>query len=210
DFLDQVLGENNLTYVVKDKTIAVRKAKRQANTAAPAFVQQRQITGKVTDEEGLALPGVTVQVKNTQIGTSTNEDGNYQITVSGSNARLVFSIMGYTGEERPVTSDAQINVTRRSQASDLGEVVVVGYGTQKKVNLTGAIDVVDGEDLVDRPSTNMSMLLQGVAPNTNIALNSYGGEPGAAQKWQIRGVGSISGNTNPLILVDGVETDINL
>jgi len=210
DFLDQVLGENNLTYVVKDKTIAVRKAKRQANTAAPAFVQQRQITGKVTDEEGLALPGVTVQVKNTQIGTSTNEDGNYQITVSGSNARLVFSIMGYTGEERPVTSDAQINVTLRSQASDLGEVVVVGYGTQKKVNLTGAIDVVDGEDLVNRPSPNMSMLLQGVAPNTNIALNSYGGEPGAAQKWQIRGVGSISGNTNPLILVDGVETDINL
>src|SRR5690606_10069637 len=118
---------------------------------------------------------------------------------------LVFSMIGFSSVERQIASNTQINVQLSTDIADLSEVVVVGYGTQKKINLTGAIDVVDGEELVNRPSPNMSMLLQGVAPSTNIALNSFGGEPGATQKWQIRGVGSISGNTNPLILVDRSE-----
>lgn len=215
-FLDQFLGDNNLSYVIEDKTIAVRKAVRPARTSSVQAVQntvrqQREITGTVADDEGLPLPGATVQVKGSQVGTTTNADGAYRINVPGENTTLVFSMIGFAPVERQVTSDAQINVQLSADIADLNEVVVVGYGTQKKINLTGAIDVVDGEELVNRPSPNMSMLLQGVAPSTNIALNSFGGEPGATQKWQIRGVGSISGNTTPLILVDGVEQpNINL
>ena len=92
----------------------------------------------------------------------------------------------------------------------MNEVVAVGYGTMKKVNLTGALDVVSGSELENRPASNVSLLLQGISPNVAITLNNHGGEPGAGQNWQIRGVGSISGNDNPLILVDGVEMDINL
>jgi len=213
DFLDKVVREKGLTYVMEDKTIIIKKSNKKEGAKEvmrTSVSQEREITGKVTDGEGLPIPGVTVQIKDTQIGTTTNEDGIYRISVSANSSVLRFSILGYTPEERAVTSELEINVIMKDLVSDLGEVVVVGYGTQKKVNLTGAIDVVSGEELVNRPSPNISMLLQGVAPNTNIALNSYGGEPGAAQKWQIRGVGSISGNTSPLILVDGVETNINL
>ena len=89
-------------------------------------------------------------------------------------------------------------------------VVAVGYGTMKKLNPTGAIDVVSGSELENRPASNVSLLLQGISPNLNISLNNHGGEPGARQNWQIRGIGSISGNDDPLILVDGVEMDVNL
>lgn len=214
EFLNEILGKNKLTYVVDNETIVVRKSSDRsqvfASVGRPSVKQQREISGTVTDEEGGALSNVTVHVKGGQTGTTTNEAGVYQLTVEGSNAILVFSLLGYGIEERQVSSDAQTNVVLKAIVSDLDEVVVVGYGTQKKVNLTGAVDVVDGEQLINRPSPNMSTLLQGVAPNTNIALNSFGGEPGASQTWQIRGVGSISGNTNPLILVDGVESNINL
>src|SRR5690606_24627588 len=118
------------------------------------------------------LSGVTVTLKNTQTVTTTDDQGFYSISVPQENATLIYTIVGFSPEERIVSSNTTIDVVLEEFISDLEDVVVVGYGTQKKINLTGAVDVVSGEQLANRPSPNISMLLQGVSPNTNISLNS--------------------------------------
>jgi len=212
EFLDEILSKRNLTYVVNDKTIVVRKVHRASHNATPPVLtpvlQRREISGKVSDETGAALSGVTVQVKGDQRGATTNEDGIYRITIDDNNATLVFSLLGYGVEERPVASDAQINVVLKATVSDLEEVVVVGYGTQKKGNLTGSVDVVSGERLSNRPANTVADLIKGVSPNLNISMNMRGGEPGSVSGWNLRGMASISGGGAPLILVDGVEMNI--
>src|SRR5690606_34014453 len=103
-----------------------------------------------------------------------------------------------------------VDVILQEDVRSLEEVVVVGYGEQKKINLTGAIDVISGQDLSSRPAAQVGQLLQGQAPSMLITMNMRGNEPGVSQIFQIRGVGTISGNSSPLVLVDGVEMDINL
>ena len=213
EFLDEVLSKRDLAYVVNDNTIIVRKAKKQASEVlAPAMaapeVQTRDISGKITDEEGNPLSGATIQVKGTRNGTTTNEDGIYRISVDDANATLVFSLLGYGTEERQIGADAQINIVLTEAVSDLEEVVVVGYGTQKKGNLTGSVDVVSGERLANRPGNTVADLVKGVSPNLNIGMNMRGGEPGAVATWNLRGMASINGGGAPLILVDGVEMNI--
>lgn len=199
-----------LTYKIVDKIVVVRKInggqpKRRSEGVVPITVQ-----GKVVDEKGQPLPGVSIKVKGTTTGTSTNKEGSFTLLVSDEDATLVFTSIGFVSQEVAINGQKQLNVVMREDLAKLEEVVVVGYGTQKKVNLTGAIDVVSGEQLANRPAANVSTLLQGLSPNLNISLNSFGGEPGATQSWQLRGVGSLSGNSAPLILVDGVETNVNL
>lgn len=172
--------------------------------------QQRAISGVVTDQKGLPLPGVTVLVKGTSTGTITNSNGEFSISVPAGNEVLQFTFVGMKTQEVPVTGRSSVTIVMEEETIGLEEVVAIGYGTQKKVNLTGSVDVVSGEKLANRPAANVSLLLQGSSPNLNISLSNMGGEPGASQKWQIRGVGSISGNSSPLILVDGVEMNINL
>lgn len=212
EFLDEILNKRNLTYVVNDKTIVVRKARGASQARIPAMqiplLQSREISGKVTDEDGVALPGATVQIKGGQRGTTTNEDGIYQISVDGSSTTLVFSLLGYGTEEREVSSERQLNIMLKSIVSDLEEVIVVGYGTQKKGNLTGSVDVVSGERLANRPANTVADLVKGVSPNLNISMNMRGGEPGSVSNWNLRGMASINGGGAPLILVDGVEMNI--
>lgn len=199
-----------LDYKIIGKTIVVRKVPGAApEEIEETIIEEMEIHGKVTDEKGEPLPGVAVRLKSTSIGTVTDNNGQYTMSVPDENGVLVFSFIGFASQEITIGNAQIIDITLREETSTLDEVVIVGYGTQKKINLTGAVDVVDGEQLSNRPAPNVSMLLQGVSPNMNISLNSFGGEPGATQSWQIRGVGSISGNTSPLILVDGVETNIN-
>ena len=116
---------------------------------------------------------------------------------------------GYITQEIPVKGNRQLNITLQEDSKSLDEVVVVGYGTQKKVNLTGSVDVITEEVLANRSAPTMSQLIQGASPNLNISMNSLGGEPGAARTWNIRGTGSLAGNQSPLVLVDGVETNID-
>lgn len=168
-----------------------------------------QITGIVTDAAGNALPGVNVVIKGTQRGTSTDKEGNYSITVDDQRSVLVFSYMGYLSQEIEVGEQRKINIQMKEDVLGLDEVVVVGYGTQKKVNLTGAVDVVSGKDMENRPAENVGQLLQGTSPNLNISLTNEGGEPGAGNNFNIRGVGTLSGSDAPLILVDGVPVDVN-
>ncbi len=173
--------------------------------------QQQVITGSITDSEnGAVMPGVNIQVKGTTIGTISDVRGRYSITVPNQSAVLVFTFIGYVSQEIPVSGKSVIDIALVSEVTSLEEVVVVGYGTQKKVNLTGAVDVVTSENLASRPAAQTSQLLQGQAPSMLITMTDRGSEPGAKQKLQIRGVGSLAGNTSPLVLVDGMEMDMNL
>ncbi len=170
---------------------------------------QLRVTGKVVDDQGLPLIGVGVKLKGTQTAASTDANGNYALNLPDGNGTLVFSYIGYVTQEVAVNNRTSINVTLEEDSKSLDDVVVVGYGTQKKVNLTGSVDVISGEQIANRPAAKVADLLKGISPNLNITANSRGGEPGAASTWNIRGVGSIPGNAAPLVLVDGVEMDLN-
>jgi len=207
--LDNIFANQPLTYEIRNKRVLVERKKTMASYQMPETAPALDIivSGKVTDEEGRPLQGVSVSVKNTSLGAYTDASGNFQISVPKAGETLVFSIVGFKAKEAVVSGSATLNITLIENLLDLDEVVVVGYGTQKKINLTGAIDVVDGEMLANRPAPNVAMLVQGVSPNTNIGLSSFGGEPGATQSWNIRGVGSLNSTAKPLILVDGVEAN---
>ncbi|MBC9797232.1 SusC/RagA family TonB-linked outer membrane protein [Sinomicrobium weinanense] len=175
-----------------------------------AWAAQAQVTvsGKVSDASG-SLPGANIVVKGTTNGTQSDLDGNFTLEDVEEDAVLVFSYIGFKSQEVAVNGRNTINVTLAEDAEGLDEVVVVGYGTQKKENLTGSVDVISGDRLKDRAANNVADLVKGASPNLNISMNMRGGEPGTASNWNIRGMGSLEGNASPLILVDGVEMNIN-
>jgi len=172
-------------------------------------VQQQRITGTVKDNTDLPLPGVTVLIKGTQQGTVTNADGVFTLSNVPANPTLVFSFVGMQTQEIIVGNQTTINVTMLTSAIGLDEVVAIGYGTQKKVNLTGAISVVTSESIQERPVTSVQQALQGLVPNLNISVSGAGGEPGGEMNMNIRGLSSFSGNTSPYVLVDGIPMSIN-
>ncbi|MBN7809952.1 TonB-dependent receptor [Algoriphagus sp. H41] len=165
------------------------------------------VSGTVIDQEAqLPLPGLTVMVKGTTTGTVTDANGKYSIRVPSTSSTLVFSYIGYATQEILVGNQTQINVTMGQDVSSLDEVVVVGYGTQKKANLTGSVANADMAVVADRPITNLTQGLQGAVPGLNIASNS--GTPGQNPSINIRGATSINGG-QPLVLVDGTQMNIN-
>lgn len=162
---------------------------------------QIQIKGTVTDKTGLGMPGVSVLEKGTQNGTITDLDGSYAISTSGEDAVLAFSFIGYKTMEVAVRGKSIIDLTFEEEDTLLEQVVVVGYGTQKKVNVTGAVDQLAGEDIADRPIANVMQGLQGMSPGLNITYQ--GGKPGSVPDINIRGFTSINGG-GPLIVIDGI------
>lgn len=168
----------------------------------------QSVTGTVTDEAGGALPGVSVAVKGTTKGTSTDVDGKYKVDVPNGSAILVFSFVGYTTQEIEVGNQSIINVSLKTDTKVLSEVIVVGYGVQKKANLTGAVDQVTGEVFENRPVTNVTQGLQGVMPNLNIKMGD--GKPNQSPGFNIRGTTSIGQGGNALVLIDNVEGDPSL
>ena len=169
-----------------------------------ANAQEIQIKGKVVAaSDNIGLPGVSVVLKGTTTGVVTNIDGVYNISAP-SDGTFVFSFIGMTTKEIAINGQSTINVSLEEEITGLDEVVVIGYGVQKKVNLSGAVDAIDAKELESRPITSISQGLQGVAPNLNIDFVS--GEPGQAASINIRGVTSINGG-EPLILIDGVPAD---
>ncbi|MCM4151734.1 TonB-dependent receptor [Arenibacter sp. N53] len=163
--------------------------------------QTKNITGLVSDESGLPLPGVTVVVKGTVNGTTTDFDGNYSIGNVGPEDRLVFTYIGMVSQTITVGQQTTIKVTLLESYESLEEVVVVGYGVQKKALTTGANLNVKGEDIAELNTSTAMEALQGVAPGVSVTRNN--GEPGAGTKVTIRGLGTI-GNSSPLYIVDGV------
>lgn len=169
-----------------------------------AFAQQQNVKGKVTGaDDGMGIPGVSVLEKGTTNSAATDLDGNYQITV-GPNATLVYSFVGYAKQEVAVKGQATLSVTLKPEASELNEVVVVGYGTQKKKVSSAATTVVSGKDLANTNSIDATSALQGQSSGVNITATS--GQPGGGMVVNIRGTGT-TGNNTPLYVVDGVVVD---
>jgi TonB-dependent starch-binding outer membrane protein SusC len=170
------------------------------------FAQQTiTVTGQVTDEQNLGLPGVTILVKGTQTGTITDFDGNYSFDVPA-NATLVFSFVGFITEEVPVNGQSTVNVELKEDIIGLEEIVVVGYGELKVKDLTSSIATVNSEELVKTPAGQAMQALQGKVAGVQI-VNA--GSPGAEPTVRIRGVGSFptSSNSSPLYVVDGMYFD---
>src|SRR5690554_131325 len=149
-------------------------------TSYKAFPQESiVVSGTVTSEDGVGIPGVTVSLSGTSIGTATDLEGKYSLSVP-EGSTLVYSFIGFATQNIEVGDRSIIDVTLREDISSLDEVIVVGYGTQKKVNLTGAVAQVGGEELAHRPVANVGQALQGVIGNLNITPSGSGGTPGAA------------------------------
>lgn len=170
----------------------------------PEAIAQRQVSGKVTEastNEG--LPGVTVLVEGTTSGVTTDVEGNYRLQVPGADARLVFSFVGYHTQKVDVGNQSTINVVLEEDVKQLEEVVVVGYGTQKKSDLTGSVASVTGEKLRNTVTANIDQALQGRVAGVQVSQNS--GAPGAAVSIKIRGTNSLTGSNEPLYVIDGIQ-----
>lgn len=167
-----------------------------------AHAQQISVSGTVTDASGEPIIGATVMAEGTANGTSTDLDGNYSITADAL-GMLKFSYVGYTTQSIAIEGRSVINVTMTESAELLDELVVVGYGTMKKSDLTGAVGSIGGKDIKDVPVNNVGQALQGKIAGVNIV----GGEkPGDNVTIKVRGLGSIN-NSDPLVVIDGVPTD---
>ena len=165
------------------------------------------VSGKVQSQSSSeALPGVNVRVKGTNIGTVTDLNGNFTLDVPNANDTLTFSYIGFVSQEVPLNGRTAVEVLLEEDVKSLSEVVVVGYGTQERANVTGAVSTVQGEAIAKRPVTNTAVALQGMSPG--LTIKNQGGAPGAEDvAVRIRGIGTLN-NANPLVLVDGIEQSL--
>ncbi len=170
-------------------------------TVTATYAQDKTVSGTVSSEDEGPLPGVNVLVKGTTIGTVTDIEGNYRITIPGDGSILVFSSIGYTSEEIEIGNLSTIDLEMVPDIQSLSEVVVVGYGTQERRDLTGSVSSVDASAYENMAITSVEQGLQGRVAGVNIVQQS--GQPGAGMQVQIRGIGSI-GNSEPLYVIDGV------
>ncbi|GAB3424194.1 TonB-dependent receptor [Niabella aquatica] len=199
DVLDQLLMGTSLTYShMPDRLIVIKDD--------PLKKKDLTVTGMVIDDKGSPVPNASVQVKGSAIGTVTDSSGSFTLTVPDANAILVFSSVGYNEKEEALNGRTEIAVVLTTSSQSLEQVVVIGYGTQKKRDLTGTITSVKGEDIAKLPNTNPMSSLQGKVAGLTI-VNS--GRAGSSPTVRIRGVNSTS-NTDPLYVVDGVfQTNID-
>lgn len=202
--LHTVFQNRPLTYTIIGRTIVVRP-----RTAADSLqaLPSPELRGQVTDSAtGQPLPGVTIQVKGTTLGATTNAQGGFTLNAP-SDAVLLVSYLGYSSREIRVDGRQRIGITLTSASTGLSQLVVVGYGTQKKDEITGSVSQVGSEVFESKPITNIAQGLQGEIPNLNVSFGD--GQPNRGGTFNIRGMTSINGGS-PLILIDGVEGDINL
>ncbi|MBE9467901.1 MAG: TonB-dependent receptor [Bacteroidetes bacterium] len=175
------------------------------NITQNSSLQGKKITGQVKDSQGIGIPGVNIIIKGTTIGTASDVDGNFFIEVE-ENSVLVFSSIGYLTEEIVILKQQQLNVVLIEDIENLSEVVIVGYGVQKKSDLTGAVSSVKAEDISKIAVSTPAEALQGRISGVTVSAKS--GAPGSAMNVKIRGIGSFGGNS-PLYVIDGVPGDIN-
>ncbi len=174
-----------------------------SGVTAVARAQGRIITGKVTDgTNGQPLAGGTVFIKGTTIGTATAPDGSYQVTIRSNNDTLVFSFVGLMTREVPVGDKTVINITLNPKNTELNDVVVIGYGTQKKSDLTGSVAVVSSREISKTNAPTLDRALQGKA--AGVVVTNTSGMPGSGVSIKIRGIGSINKSSEPLYVVDGI------
>lgn len=200
EVLELCFRNQPLTYSVENRIIIV---KRRPATAAPPPPHIADITvkGRVTNEQGEALPGATIQVKGSARGVVTDEHGTYTISVPEEHAVLIVSSIGYNKQEVAVNGRAEIAVVLEALASKMNELVVVGYGEQKKSSLTNAISTVSSREFRDQPVNRLDQVLQGRV--AGVQVTNAAGAPGGSVRIRIRGANSITGGNDPLYVVDG-------
>ncbi len=163
---------------------------------------QTQIKGRVLDDQGKPLPGVSILVKGTSTSTTASNTGNFSISVPSASSVLVFTYIGFTSKEIPVRNQTEINVTLLPSAAELEQVVVVGYGTQRKEAVTGSVANISGEKVREVPAPNIAQAIQGRIAGVNISQTST--KPGATMQILIRGARSLSASNDPLVVLDGI------
>lgn len=203
EVLDELFEKENIHYVINDNHIALYEGNERQ-----VVVQSKKIAGVVTDKSGISIPGVNIVEKgNLTNGTITDIDGNYSLSVSD-NSVLIVSYIGYNRIEIEVKGRSKVDILLTEDTQALEEVVVVGYSTQKKVNLTGSVSTVNFEEMSSRPVTDASQALNGASPGIQI-MQSSGQPNGESFSYNIRGVGTLN-SSSPLILVDGMEQSIGM
>lgn len=214
DALNACLKGKTLSYVIIGKTVVVKKAApvfmhagggRMTSSAVQPPVE---IKGRVTDARGNPLQNASILISGTNVGTATDSDGRFRITSpDDKNIILEVSRVGFEMKTVKVGEQTEVNIILTEIVSNLSDIVIIGYGTQKKVNLTGSVSVIKADDIAIRPVGQTSSALQGLAPGVTVTQRS--GEPGGdAGNIRIRGIGTL-GDANPLVLIDGVEGSIN-
>lgn len=197
--LNNLFEGTNVEYVIKDRFIVLTDSKLGEDMIG--MLQQKSVSGTVTDETGQPLPGVTVVIKGTTQGTVTNPDGRYLLSDIPETATLVFSFVGMLTQEIAVGDQTTINVTMVMDAIGIEEVVAIGFGTQKRKDVTGAITSVTGETLNEIPVPTLEQSLSGRAAGVQVTQGS--GVPGAGASIRVRGVGTVN-NAEPLYVIDGI------
>ena len=199
--LSRLFKESNVRYKVIDKDVILTTIDVVGSDQVG-----KKVSGKVTDHLGDPVIGVNVVEKGTTNGTTTDVNGAYSLMLTSDNAVLQFSYIGYTTREIAVEGKSDVSVSLQEDSQALEEVVVVGYGTTKKVNLTGAVAQIDNKTMENRSVTNIGKALQGVVGNLNMTVSGNGGAPGSTMDYNVRGTTSLSGGS-PLFIVDGVPAD---
>lgn len=207
--LNKILKGTGLTYHVMDKDIVISAGNLLNNNNNVNSQQQKSVSGKVTDTSGATLPGVSVVVKGTTTGVTSDMEGKYSLSNIPTNSILQFSFVGMKSQEIVVAGKTTINVTLVEESIGIEEVVAVGYGTQKKVNLTGAVGVVNSKTIENRPVANTFQALQGIMPGLNLTVNGNSSELGGTYNINVRGYTSINGG-GPLVLIDGVRSSLEM
>lgn len=177
-------------------------------TKSSKVLKQSTLSGKVVDASSKPIPGVSIAVKGTNIATTSDAQGVFTIQIDRATVTLIVNMIGFQEQEIQATQNQFLEIIMKETISNLDEVVVVGFGTQKKVNLTGAVDQIKGDVLENRPITNIGQGLQGTVPNLNLVPSD--GKPTTSPAFNIRGTTSIGQGGNALVLVDGVEGDPSL
>ena len=214
DILADLFAGEDVNCLVMDRQILLSPEymTERVNVTRDRQPQEIVVTGKVTNEDGNPLPGVNIIIKGTITGTITDADGNYRLEIEYPDAVLVFSFVGYHSQEITVGGQSTINVILAVDVLGLDEVVVVGYGTQKRSDITGTVASLPKDRLENLPNLNIVQAIQGAIPGVMIQTSSAGAVPDEA--IMIRGRNSITASNNPLLVVDGIPyggsiSDIN-
>lgn len=200
--LDECLRGKSLIYTIIDQTIVLKRSPELIKSNS-AIVEPIKVQGKITDNKGIALPGVSIQVKGTSIGTTSDNEGRYVLNNVDKGAVLIYSYIGFAVQERTVENSGSINITLLETINSMNEVVVIGYGTVQRKDLTGSVSSLKPKDITAIPTSNVIETLQGKIPGMDIRKST--GQAGAGLSVNLRGTRSLTASNDPLILVDGIS-----
>ena len=203
--LDKLFKGTATDYIIRDTQVILKKPLIEKTDKN--FYVKKVIKGKVTDENGMPLPGATVNEEKTKNGVITDFDGNFEITVENSDAMLIISFVGYKSKKISANQDNSI-IQLFPDVSDLKEVVVIGYGLSTRKDVTGAISSVAAKDMNQGAIANPLQLISGKMSGVNITQT--GSQPGSAPSVRIRGITSLIGGNEPLVVVDGIQGNMDL